>query len=48
MVLLLMVQIIFGYIALKYTAAQQALLFRIMKFNRDISWSDIKQKYKIY
>lgn len=48
MVLLLTAQIVFGYFALKYTSAQQALYFRIMKFNRDVSWSDIKQKYKVY
>lgn len=47
MVLLLIGQIIFGYFALKYTSAQQALYFRIMKLDRDISLSDIKEKYKI-
>lgn len=40
-------QIVFGYFALKYTAAQQALYFRIMKMNRDISLSEIRDKYKM-
>lgn len=35
MVLLLMAQTVFGYFSLKYTAAQQALYFKIMKSTRD-------------
>lgn len=47
MVLFLMAQIVFGYFALKYTAAQQALYFRILKMDRDINLSDIRGKYKV-
>lgn len=44
---MLVAEIISGYIALKFTAAQQAIYFRIMKMNGDISMADIQEKYKI-
>ncbi|KAL3269726.1 hypothetical protein HHI36_008786 [Cryptolaemus montrouzieri] len=44
---MLVTQIISGYVALKFTAAQQAIYFRIMKLKADISMSDIQEKYRI-
>ncbi|XP_044754794.1 transmembrane protein 17-like isoform X2 [Coccinella septempunctata] len=44
---MLITEIISGYIALKFTAAQQAIYFRIMKMKGDISMADIQEKYRI-
>ncbi|XP_045473252.1 transmembrane protein 17-like isoform X2 [Harmonia axyridis] len=47
MFIMLIAEIISGYIALKFTAAQQAIFFRIMKMDGDISMADIQEKYRI-
>ncbi|XP_030746642.1 transmembrane protein 17-like [Sitophilus oryzae] len=36
MMILLLFQILFGYVALKYTASQQAIFYKIMKLNNEI------------
>lgn len=46
MVLMLIVELISGYFALKYTAAQQANYFRIMKLKSDITVSSFYEKYR--
>ncbi|KAK9879852.1 hypothetical protein WA026_008356 [Henosepilachna vigintioctopunctata] len=47
MFVMLITQIISGYIALKFTAAQQAIYFRIMKLKSDMTMADIQDKYRI-
>lgn len=46
MFLMLIIQLVSGYFALKYTAAQQATYFRIMKLNNDVTVSNFYEKYK--
>lgn len=47
MFIMLIIQLISGYFALKYTAAQQATYFRIMKLKSDVSVSNFYDKYKV-
>jgi transmembrane protein 17 len=47
MLLMLGVQLISSYCALKFTAAQQATYFRIMKLRSDVTIADIQERYRV-
>ncbi|KAJ8942221.1 hypothetical protein NQ314_010121 [Rhamnusium bicolor] len=44
---MLCIQVISGYCALRYTAAQQATYFRTVKLRPDISLADLENRYRI-
>ncbi|KYB25484.1 transmembrane protein 17 [Tribolium castaneum] len=47
MFVMLCIQLVSSYCALKFTAAQQAIYFRIMKLRSDVTLADVQERYRV-